>query len=180
MEAVKGKGLRRAFRGRKTIIKTAATARDHNPVMGSLQGAGGAGLGETEINQPVSERHSPEPVGGEGTGGGGPSTRRSPLRRTATCTFPPKSVPFGCEAWGHPALGIWKGGQGRADVGTSGPPSGITSSCPRRLDTRSQHRRGPLLGESVCLSPHQGPEPHRVGWGGGAGSMVQARRYSAK
>lgn len=24
---------------------------------------------------------------------------------------------------------------------------------------------GPLLGESVCLSPHQGPEPHRVGWG---------------
>ena len=44
--------------GGEKQLKTAATAGDHNPVMGSLCRAGGAGRGETEINQLVNGRCS--------------------------------------------------------------------------------------------------------------------------
>ena len=129
--------------------------------MGSLQGAGGAGLGETEINQPRARGgrghrrrwalHSPGP----------------PLQRMATCTFPPQSVPFGCEARGHPALGSRKGGQGRADVGTSGPPSGISPSRPQEAGDQVTAPSGPpAQGECVPESPPGTRAPHG-GLGGG-------------
>lgn len=77
--------------GGEKQLKTAATAGDHNPVMGSLRGAGGAGRGR-QINQLVNERCSPCTVGGGGAvGGSGPPTHRPP--RMTTCTVSHK-CPF--------------------------------------------------------------------------------------
>lgn len=87
----RGKRLRRAFRGRKTI-KNCSHRRRPQPCDGKSARGGRCWAGETEINQLVNERCSPCTVGGGGAvGGSGPPTHRPP--RMTTCTVSHK-CPF--------------------------------------------------------------------------------------